>query len=126
MTVVILSRKTRVAIIHPVPDLNGITSKAKEIVDNARRMARPCPEVEKDRADMRESYTRRSIGQLQFTYHHHQPRKAPRSTPGRHPANEKKFREVHSESKPTKLGKRSTNDGKKTFRLEYPAAEVAT
>jgi len=125
MTAVIHTSKTRVAIISPVLGLKGIISRTKEIVDNAKRVARPCPEVEKDKADMRESYTRRSINYLKFKYHH-QPRTPPRSTPGRHPANEKEIGLVRSESKPTKAGRRSTTAGNKTFRIDHPAAKVAT
>lgn len=125
MTAVIPTSKTRVAIVHPVPGLKGIISRATEIVDNAKRMVSPCSEVEKDKADMRESYTRRSINYRKFKYHH-QPRTPPGATTGRHPANEKEIGEVQSEGTPTKLGMRSTSDGNKTFRIDLPAAKVAT
>jgi hypothetical protein len=114
MAAVIPTSKTRAAIVHRVSDLKGTISRTKEIVDNAKRMARPCPEVEKDMADMRESSTRRSINHLKFKYHQ-QPRTPPRAIPGRHPTNEKKIGEVPSGSKPTKLGRRSITDGSKTF-----------
>jgi hypothetical protein len=126
MTAVIPTNRTRVAIVHPAPGLKDIISRAKEIADNAKRMARLYQEVEKGKADMPENYTKRTINHPKSESHHHQPRTTPRAIPGPHPASESENGTVQSESKPTKLGKRSTPAANKTCRIDLPELQAAT
>ena len=124
MTAVIPTNKIRVAIATLVLDLKGIILKAKEIADNARRMARPYRGVEKDKADMPESYTRRSTNPHRVECHYPPSRRTLRAVHGHRLAERRKIGVVRSGDKLTKPGKRNMLDGSKISKVDHRAAEV--
>lgn len=106
--------------------MRDIISRTKEIAENAKREDSWFPEVEKGKADTLGSYTGKITNHRQSECHYPQSHTTQTAVPGHHLAEGRKTGEVQFESKPTKPGKRNMLDGKKTFKVDHPAAEAAT